>query len=70
MQPPLIDLSNRDLKEKFREEAELIPDYAYRDLVVELDRRSRNRQALGSFILSLAGLVIAVAAFVVTGLKA
>jgi hypothetical protein len=69
MARPLSDLSDVELRQALRDHAEHVV-YSYNAVADEIDRRSRNRQARASFVLAAVGLVIAVAAIVVTALKA
>jgi multidrug efflux pump subunit AcrA (membrane-fusion protein) len=64
----LLSLSDTELRAELAVTAAHVT-YNYNDLVAELDRRSRNRQARASFVLSAVGIVIAVVALIVTALK-
>jgi hypothetical protein len=70
MARPLTELSDAELRNEIHKGAIAIKGYGYPDLVIEIDRRSRNRQAIGSFFLSAVGLGLAVVALIVTALKA
>lgn len=69
MSKALIDFSNEELRASLRQTAEHV-QYAYNDIQAELDRRAANRQATASLVLSVVAVVIAVAATVLTALKA
>jgi hypothetical protein len=69
MSRPLTDLSDAELRQALHDQAAHVI-YSYNAVVAEMDRRSRDRQARASFILAAVGLVIALAAIVVTALKA
>jgi hypothetical protein len=69
MARPLTRLSDAELREALDQEAQHVV-YSYNGVVAELDRRSRNRQALASLVLSVVGVVIAVIALVVTAIRA
>lgn len=69
MARPLTVLSDAELREALDQQAGNV-DYSYNGVVAEMDRRSRNRQALASFVLSVVGVVIAVVALVVTAIRA
>ena len=67
MAGPLIDWSDHDIREGIRGKGQHI-DYAYNDFR-ELERRSADRQARESQILSIVSVAIAVVAVVVTALR-
>lgn len=65
---PVIDHTERELKAFIRSEAHVRP-FGTLEAMAELDRRAARRQANASFFLSAVGLLIAVLAIVVSGLK-
>lgn len=68
MTGPLIDWSDDDIRQGIRGKGQHI-DYAYNDYLRELERRSADRQARASRILTVVSIIIAVVALVVTALK-
>ena len=64
MARPLIEFSDRELREAIGRTAEHVV-YSYDAYMAELDRRAANRQARASFVLSVVGLVVAIAAVLV-----
>ena len=68
MARPIIDLTDHELRRALDAKAREVV-YSYNGVVAEMDRRAARRQATASFVLSALGLVIAVAALVVTALK-
>jgi hypothetical protein len=64
----IFDMDDEKLKVIFRANA---PHFAIlqNDILNELDRRASRRQTFASAVLSVVGLVIALAALVVTALK-
>ena len=65
---PIFDMDDEQLKAIFRANA---PHFAISqsDILNELDRRASRRQVRASFVLSVAGLGIAVAAIIVTAAR-
>lgn len=66
--PPLIDLSDDEVRARLRI-ASTQTEFGYDDLLAELDRRARWRQARASFALSAVSAVIAVGAVLVALLR-
>lgn len=65
---PLIDLSDDEVRERLRA-ASVDTAFGYHDLVAELDRRARWRQARASFALAIVSVLIAVGAVLVAALR-
>jgi hypothetical protein len=60
----LVDLSDDELKDALRKQAEHVI-YSYTDLLHELDRRAADRLARAAFLLAATAAALAVVALVV-----
>lgn len=65
---PLVDWSDDELREGIRLKGEHV-DYAYNDFLREIERRSADRQARASRILTIVSVGIAVVALLVSALR-